>query len=190
MSTPVTVTPEQQATLKLVADFQKALLPAKLAPTQENGAVLAIEMNKRGLPHTVESVVRVVNEILFENKLTWAIPPAKLAARKANNAIQNQGDAKRGQDAFAAKVKAGEAADAQKVADEASIKQAKSLIAGYNPTRNNRYDERERIDSTALWTHNLNEAIAGKQNLQKWVEALSAVIQKRYADREKASERI
>jgi|SRR5580700_719606 len=101
MSTTI-VTPEQEL-LNVINAFQKALLPAKLSPTRENGAILAVEMNRRGLPHTAANMVKIVNEVLFdENKLTWEIPPAKLAARKANSAIQNQGDAQRDQSAFAA----------------------------------------------------------------------------------------
>jgi hypothetical protein len=191
MSTTI-VAPD--ATVKMIADFRAALLPASLAGTKENGAVLGVEMNRRGLPHTVENLVRVTNEILFDNKLEWEVEPAKLKARRANSATQNQVDAKRGQDAFAVKVKAGEAADTQKADDEDSIKQAKSLIGSYLPTkttpRGQAIDYADQTESQAHWTKALNTAITTKVNLQEWVKGLNAVIQKRYADRERASERV
>ena len=185
-----TLTPEQQAVLKLVADFQKALLPAKLAGTHENGATLAIEMNKRALPHTIENMVRVTNEILFEDKLTWTIPPAKLAARSKNERPITLQSPREVEAEFVAKVRAGEAVDSKKAADAASIKQAKDLIAAYNPVRNNRFDAREQMDAQKHWSEALDKAIADKANLQQFAIALAAAIQNRYATRERASERM
>jgi hypothetical protein len=117
-----------------------------------------------------------------------------LKARRANSAVQNKNDVAKSQDVFAAKVKAGEAADAQKAADEDSIRQAKSLIAAYLPVkttvRGQSIDYANQIESQALWAKDLDTAIATKVNLQEWVKALNAAIQKRYADRERASEKI
>jgi hypothetical protein len=46
------------------------------------------------------------------------------------------------------------------------------------------------MDRQAEWTAALNQAIEKKRNLQEHVKALAETIQKRYRDREKASERI
>lgn len=128
MGTP-TVTPE---VLKFVADFQQALAPARLANTHANGAVLEAERQRLGLPVTVEAFVKIVKAILFENRLTWAVEPAQLKAQKANTAIQNK-NVKPDVDAFAAKVKAGEAADAKAQQDAKYEKETASLIANYLP---------------------------------------------------------
>jgi hypothetical protein len=185
---------QQQAVQKFVQDFQSALAPARLANTHENGVVLEAERQRLRLPMTIEGMVKVVNSVLFENKLTWVVEPEKLKSRKVNTAIQNKNDAAKSQDAFAAKKRVGETADSQKAADEVSIKQAKSLIAGYTPTkttpRGQVIDYADQTRAQEQWTKAMNQAVTGKQNLQSWVTALAEAIQQRYAAIERASERL
>jgi hypothetical protein len=194
MSTPAEQQQALQQAAQFVAEFQNALAPARLQNTHENGVVLEAERQRRKLPMTVESLVKITNDILFEGKLTWLVEPAKLKARQQNTAIQNKNDAAKSQDIFAAKVKAGEAADADAKEKSELVKQCEHLILGYNPTRNTprgpAYDGRERQDSQAAWTQSLDKA--KQQNVQymrEYTTALAAAIQKRYSDREKASER-
>jgi len=69
---------------------------------------------------------------------------------------------------FTDKVKAAEKADAQAEANEESIKQAKSLIAGYTPVKSTpRGQVLDYADQTRMqteWTKALNQAIEKKRN--------------------------
>jgi hypothetical protein len=133
MSTPAEQQQALQQAAQFVAEFQNALAPARLQNTHENGVVLEAERQRRKLPMTVESLVKITNDILFEGKLTWLVEPAKLKARQQNTAIQNKNDAAKSQDAFAAKVKAGEVADAHAKAEAEAEKDTLSLIATFFP---------------------------------------------------------
>jgi hypothetical protein len=131
------------------------------------------------------------------------VKPAKLLADEQNNenkpaTVENplKSENKRSE-----VVKAGEKADAEAKEKEDLIKQCRLLISGYRPIRNNREDAREREDMQKKWTGELNEAEkrTGELNeaekrtvhgMREFTKALAAKIQKRYADREKASERL
>jgi hypothetical protein len=130
----VTGTPEQQqAALKLVADFQKALLPARLADIPSNGVIVAAELNKRGWSYTVQNLVRVVNEILFSDLLTWTVEPEKLKAHKrliASNNVNVEvltNPRKDAEDLFQRKA-AAEAADAKAKADAKTFERIDAAI--------------------------------------------------------------
>jgi hypothetical protein len=180
------LTPE---TAKALAEFQqyvKMLEPAKLDLRDETAVkqvliTLAIELRKRGWPETVANMYRVTNEILFEDKLTWVpgFEPAKLKAFKVNTAVRNQTDAVHDANDFSARLKASEVADAQRVKDEASIAQAKSLIAAYAPTRNGRLIYSEQGAMQEKWSKALENAI-GKENLQTFAQNLAAAVKLRY----------
>jgi hypothetical protein len=165
--------------------------PARLANTVENAAAIASYVKSHNLPHNADSCLKAVNALLFvDGALTWDILPAKLASRTQHEAKIELKSAQQSNEEFTQKLRASEAADAKVKADNASITQAKELIKAYNPVKNNRFDAREQMDRQAEWTAALNQAIEKKRNLQEHVKALAETIQKRYRDREKASERI
>src|SRR5208282_5283394 len=86
-----TVSPEQIRDGKqMLIDMQKALLPAKLKNLHANGYLIVNEVLKRDLPLTVESALKVVKAILFENKLVWDVEPAALRKKAANDAPANE----------------------------------------------------------------------------------------------------
>jgi len=190
MSTQVTATPDQQqAVLKVVAEFQEALLPARLADTNANGVVIAAALSKRGLSFTVENLIHVVNELLFSDVLTWSVEPKKLQAQRHEKPAKIDNPLKL-EEQRTAKIKAVEAASQRAAADAASIKQARSMIYSYAPTKRNGFDARERDDRQKFWNAALDAEIANKGNMQDFVTALSAAIEARYKAREKAAERL
>ena len=174
-----------------VQKFIKMVEPARLANTIENAAAISQYVKSHNLPHNAESCLKAVHALLFQDSaLTWDVKPQKLLGAERNARPATIPSAIESENAWAKKVKAADARDAKKAADAASIAQAKQLIAQYNPTSRNGYDARERMDAQALWTASLDRAITEKVNLQNWVEVLAAAIQKRYRDREKASEKM
>jgi hypothetical protein len=192
-TTQVALTPQQQASLNaLLKKFADRLLPAKLRNTNRNGLLLADYNVSRGLPINENTLYDAAKEIYRE--LDWEIKPQKLVLEERETKPPSVESAQASEGRFVAKVRAGEAADAQAKADAASIQQAKNLIEGYRPTKHTRgassFDHREIAEKTAEWTAALLQAIAGKRNLQEWVKALAATIEKRYTDRERASERL
>ncbi len=188
-----TLTSEQAAAVQsLLAQFAQRLLPAKLRNTHRNGRLLAEFLHERGLPTTADNLYDAAKAIYAT--LDWEIPPAKLVLESSQSLfLPSQSEAKMMKPFTDAK-KAAEIADAKAKADAASIAQAKELIAGYLPTKSTPMGERIDYADQALmqkeWAKALNQAIAGKRNMQEWVKALAETIQKRYADRERASERL
>jgi len=183
----------QAAVSKALLEAEKQLLPAKLKVTQENANAVIGEITRLygvGSPAIYNSETYYAAFKSLYRTLDWEIPPAKLVAQRQNESIATAPSAIESENAWAAKVKAADAREAKKAADVASIARAKQLIAQYNPTSRNGYDARERMDAQASWGAALDRAIAEKVNLRDWVEILAAAIQKRYRDREKASEKM
>ncbi len=180
---------QTEAAQKITAAFKEAerqILPARLAHVTSNSfSIMAFITAKMLDPAQVDSYLTTFRQLY--KSLEWAVKPAKLLADENNseNKVTLVESALASEKKRSDKLKAAEKADEKRKLDEASIEQAKTLIGAYNPVRNNRYDERERIDSQKKWTAELNQAIEQKRNLQDWVKALAAKIQKRYADRER-----
>jgi hypothetical protein len=184
-----------QQVLAALAVAQVRIKPAVIADTPANGLALSKYLHENNLAPTAENFYTAIKALVnVPGSLTWVVKPAKLVAMEQNERPAVSKSAQESEAEFGAKLRAGEAADAKAKADEASIKQAKDLISSYNPTTNTRsgptYDARERIDRQAEWTAALNQAISQKSNLQEFAKTLAAAIQKRYADRERASERM
>jgi hypothetical protein len=101
-------------------------------------------------------------------------------------------DAIKIENAFSAKVRAGEKKDAAAVEHAALVSQCKSIIEGYHPVRNNRTDSRDQQEAQASWTKDLNEAAkkSGVEAMRLFTKSLVAKRDKRYADIEAASERL
>jgi hypothetical protein len=178
----------QQQIIEEFNKGQERLKPAVLSATPENGRMLRAWMLAHDLPATAENFYKAIGAMMAA--LDWDVKPKKLQLIEANARPATITSAQSSEKDFLAKVHAGEARDAQAKADEASIKQAKQLIAAYHPVRNNRTDAREQQDSQAAWTASLQKAIDSKANLQKFVAALADAIQKRYVTREAAVERM
>jgi len=184
---------EQTKAQKVTAAFQEAerlILPAKLANVPTNVfSVMAYVTGQALDPEKPESYVAAFKALY--SSLDWVVKPAKLLSEEQNDKPRNQNDAAQDQSAFAAKAKAAQKTDAD-VAEKAElIKQCKSLISSYRPIRNNREDARERTDMQTKWTADLNEAAKRSVSaMRDFTKTLTAKIQKRYAEREKASERI
>lgn len=142
------------------------ILVRKLEPTEEN-FYAAFKANLKVLP--------------------WLVKPAALLAAEApenNNRPVRLENSEKALQPLLDKKAAAEKAEAKAKTDEASVKQAKELIASYFPTRMGRADYRDQEQMQTEWTAALNKAITMKVNLQDWVRALNASIRKRYADRE------
>jgi hypothetical protein len=181
--------------MSIVSEFNKAvkrLGNAELANTHANALKLAAFLHDRSLPATEDNFNRAFQELYRE--LSWVREPAKLRAEKENSGLARLKSTVAPNQEFVEKVRAGEAADAVKAADEASIKQCKSLIAAYlplrNTTRGSSIDYSEQAKKQAQWTAELNNAIATKSNLQGFAASLVAVIEKAYRGGEAKSERL
>jgi hypothetical protein len=124
---------EQQARTAYT-EFVAALkeMGAELKATEANGVTLRLELSRRGLSPSKENLLQVTNEILFENKLEWVKPPAKLASRKTHEAVRNQNVVAKEGD-FAARKTALEAEKKKKKDDEELVKRTYSLVSNYLP---------------------------------------------------------
>jgi hypothetical protein len=186
----------EQVTAALSA-AQQRIRPAQLSESvvdaERNGVILSNYMASQEppLPPTTDGFHQAIRGCF--QKLRWKVKPAKLVAEEENAAKYRIKSASSEND-FAAKVKAGEAADAQKKLDEASIRQAKSLIASYLPIRNTPrgdvVDYGDQSKMQAEWNARLNQAIAGELNLQTFTEKLATTIREKYIARERAKERV
>jgi hypothetical protein len=175
---------------------QERLKPAVLKNSLEDRTFIERLITQYMLANQLEPTADTFYSVFNHHikVLPWAVKPAKLIAQEQNERPATQQSAEKALKPFLDKKAAGEKADAQKAADEVSIKQAKSLIAGYTPTkttpRGQVIDYADQSRAQEHWTKALNQAVTGKQNLQSWVTALAEAIQERYAARERTSERL
>jgi hypothetical protein len=190
----VTFTPEQQQIMDQFNEAKGRMKPALLADSHLNGALISNYIRENALAPTADNFYAAVNALV--GSLQWDVKPAKLRAQKnanPNAPLTEKTAWKEKLESEAARItntKTVEEAAARKKADDASIKQSRDLISGYNPIKKGRYDAAEREEMQKKWTAALEKEIANNGNLQTFAQALSAVIQKRYDDREKASERL
>jgi hypothetical protein len=122
---------QQQHFISTMTEFGKAILPAKLADTHRNGYLLTNWLSTQGLDISVENLKKAANAQL--SLLEWEVEPAKLAARKENSKPNLSQSTREAENDFAAKVRAGEAADAKKKIDAANLRQTELAIAAYSP---------------------------------------------------------
>jgi hypothetical protein len=194
----VVLTPEQQqaaeTVAKLYTELFAVLRPACLAQTHANGYILMTELKKRGtdpLKATVKDLLKVVDDILYQDKLEWVVKPAKLVAQEQNQRqvpVKLESPLESERKLLEAKKKV-EIADAKAAANAESIAQAKSLIETYRPTKMSGYDWREIGEAQEFWNKKLNETITAKGNLQAFTKWLADDVQRRYAAQERARER-
>jgi hypothetical protein len=185
-----TLTPEQQATVNaMLKKFAERLLPAKLKNTNRNGLLLADYNVARGLPINENTLYDAAKSIYAT--LDWDIKPAKLVAEERLSKIEIIPVAPRLDDDFEARVRAAEKKDADAKEHAALVAQCKQIIEGYNPTTRRGYDARERDEMQAHWTKELNKAKGESvEYMRQFTKGLAAARDKRYADREKAAERM
>jgi hypothetical protein len=182
-----TVTPEQQqAAFQFVADFQKALLPARLADTNSNGVIIAAELNKRGWAYNVENAIKVVNEILFKDVLEWKVEPAKLQADRRNKAnVRVEPNVRKDEEELAKRKVAVEAADKKNAEDEKTFARIEGAIAAFSPRRlSTKYAEQEKLRAHVEAEKKRNASPEGV------FEVVKTYIEKFYRDEERKLERM
>jgi hypothetical protein len=191
-----TASPALQQVLAELNKAQERIKPAVMADTPANGLALSKYLTENNLAPTAENFYTAINTLVSTpGSLVWVVKPAKLVAMEKNERPATQQSAEQAIKPFTDAKKAAEIADAKAKADAASVQQAKDLISAYLPTKSTSMGERldyaEQALMQAEWTKALNQAIEKKttRNLQEHVKALNETIQKRYRDRERASER-
>jgi hypothetical protein len=125
--------------------------------------------------------------------LPWLTKPAALLAeeRESKTEIIPVAQNVVGSDEFTARVRVGEQKDADAKEHAGLVKQCVEIIDGYNPTKNNQYDGRERQEMQALWIKDLHKAkTQSVEHMRSFTKSLAAARAKRYADRERAAERL
>ena len=185
MSTSVATPEQQQAVLKIVAEFQKALLPARLADTNSNGVVIAAALSKRSLPFTVENLIHVVNELLFSDVLTWLVEPKKLQAQrhekptKIDNPLKLEAERE-------AKLKATEAASALAKKNDKFEKLTRVLIDSYAPRdkRGNKAYRRQSEEQTRLRAY-VDREIARNADRESIYNMVAKDIERLYKEEER-----
>jgi hypothetical protein len=191
--TTATLTPQQtQDAIKMFTELRAALLPAKLANKHSNGYAIANEVLKRNLPLTVDSALKVVKAILFENKLEWEIEPAALKAKKANEKPATVESLVKLNEQRAETVKAAEVADAYAKEQESFEQSALDLINGFLPyTRNGqRIDYRRQEQVQSHLKKYLEQQKAKGASMKEAHAAISAEIQRQYVLLERERERV
>ncbi len=180
----MSLSPEQQATL--IAEFQTALLPARLADTNANGVVIAAALNKRGLSFSVENLIHVVNEILFSDVLTWSVKPVKLLAQerhekpaKIDNPLKLEAERE-------AKIKAVEAADALGKKNVKFEKLTLVLIDSYAPRdkRGNKAYRKQSDEQTRLRAY-VDREIARNADRESIYQMVEKEIARLYKEEER-----
>jgi len=191
MSTSATAT--QAAAEAAVIELKKRLLPAVLKETNDNGAQIALYLNKNGLDFTnPDHLYKAVQAILFKGLLEWepGKEPAALRARKQNEGFATIKSAQESQAEFNQKKKAGEAADAKKKADAETLKRIDSIIAAYTPVERGRIIfGRQNEVQTRLRAYVATQ-VARNADPQSISEQVEKEIQRLYAESEKAHERV
>jgi hypothetical protein len=114
---------------------QKRLLPAILNNSQEDIAFTERLVTQFILSHQLEPTAENFYRSFKENVkvLPWLVKPAALVAQEQNEKPRNQNEALKDITTFTAKVRAGEAADAQAKSDAATIKNIELTIGSYMP---------------------------------------------------------
>ena len=195
-----TLTAEQQAArVKLIEDYKKAILPAVLADTNENGRVMAAELQKRGWEHNLENFIRVTNAILFEDKLQWILEPKKLQAQKKSQAPKSveqiKSETARGELDRQAAARKQEADAATKKDSDAGYKAARSAVEGYLPMRrgpkgSDVIDHLEMETTKTLLKKHIESEIVKGVNGQAVLLKVAEFLQKRYEAQEQKKERV
>ena len=134
MSTAPSASPEVLAVIK---EFKERLLPAKLKDTVLNGQLLAVWCNAhKGGVASAENMYEATKSIYAS--LEWDVPPAVLVRDQNENRVNVVVPAFKQNDEFAAKIKAGEVADAKKKKDVDARKQIESVITAFQPIKDGR----------------------------------------------------
>jgi hypothetical protein len=169
--------------------FMEELKPAVLANNELNGTVLGDYLGRHKMEPTVANLHKACAALV--TALAWQVPPKPKASPSAKPFLEQQKSAIKEERAFLEKKHAAEKKEAQAKADEASIAQAKRLIAAYTPiTSSGRAAYGEMGERQTQWTNDLNSAIARKIDLQVFVKNLNTEIQARYMQFEAQRERM
>ncbi len=175
-----------------VLEAERRIFPARLANVQSNIFSVMAYIAAQGLDTTQPESYIAAFKAIYKS-LEWAVKPAKLLADEKNdeNKPVTVQSAMKFENEFEAKVRVGEKKDADALEHGKLVSQCKALIDGYNPTTRNGYDAREREEMQALWIKELHKAKEKSvEYMRSFTKSLVAKREKRYADREKARERL
>ena len=186
---------QQELAAQVAAAFrvvEQRMKPARLSNTYTNALQIVAFLRDNGLPPNPENVYHAINALA--DALRWDVEPAKLAARRVNERPARLNSATEAVKPFLDKLRAGEAAEQTARADQQSIRDAKRIIDSYAPTketpRGSSIDYSEQQKAQEAWTKSLEQVIAGKGDLQRFVAVLKTEVEKRYANVEKRRERV
>jgi len=144
----------QEQAKKVVAEFERQLLPAKLyldyssndpetkQKASQNLKMLAAEAAKRNLEESAANFIAVTNEILFQDKLLWqpGFKPAKLVLYETKDKPEVQKSAQQSEADICARLKIAADRDAQVAKDASTEKAMRSLIGSFLPVFRGRID--------------------------------------------------
>jgi hypothetical protein len=188
MSTAPSASPEVLAVIK---EFKGRLLPAKLKDTVMNGQLLAVWCNvHKGGVASAENMYEATKSIYAS--LEWDVPPAVLVRDQNEQKVNVVVPAFRQNDEFAAKIKAGEAADALKAKREDNLKKCRAAVSSFLPIDRRGHvlygkkAEVEKLLNEYLDRQFANPNIDSTDVLGK----VAAYIQDQYAALEKSGERL
>jgi len=173
-----------------VLEAERRILPARLVQNQVNIFALMAYITAKSLDQTQpETYVAACKALMHQ--LEWIVKPAQLVVQETGNkppVVENQLQAEA---ARAKIVKAAEQRDKDAKEHSALVTQCKSIIEGYCPTNRHGYDAREREEMQALWVKELHKAKEKSvEAMRIFAKDLVAKREKRYADRERASEHL
>jgi hypothetical protein len=188
-----TTSPALQQVLAELNKAQERIKPAIMADTPVNGLKLSAHLKENNLAPTAENFYTAIKALMHQ--LVWVEKPAQLVVQESGNkppVIENQLKAEA---ARAKIVRDGEQRDKDAKEHAALVAQCMEIIETYNPTKHTRngsaYDARERDEMQALWIKELHKAKEKSvEYMRSFTKGLAAAKAKRYADRERASERL
>lgn len=191
MATPLTPQQIHQQVLTELNKAQARILPAKLADSPVNGLALSKYMLENGLQPTADNFYAAINALVsVPGSLTWVVKPAKLIAIEQNSRPATFESAQKSLENWAAKVKAGEIADAKKKADAEAIKKIEAAINNYAPIDIRGLSFGKQATEQARLRAYVRQELARNASPQSIFEQVEKEISRLYAADEKSGERI
>lgn len=181
-----------QEVVAAVTEARGRIKSGVLADVPSNGHALTSYLMKHKLEPTTDNFHRAIVDLA--GSLIWTVKPAALVLHEGTSkpeTVENQLEIEAARQAT---IKAAD--DKAKIEKEfnALVKQAEDLIASYYPRKKKTgtLDYTERDSSQAKWKASLN-AEKQRNNLERmrlYRDSLVAIVNKRYQDQERASERM
>jgi hypothetical protein len=174
-----------------VQRFIKMVEPARLANTIENAAAISQYVKSHNLPHNAESCLKAVHALLFQDSaLTWDVKPQKLLLMERDARPATITTALESEKLWAARVKAGEIADAKRKADVEATKAITSAINGYTPVAGGRISFGKQAEETKRLHEYVKQQLARNASPQSIFEQVEKEIARLYRVDERAMEKM